>query len=141
MATRKDDCIFCKIANGDIPSNSIYEDDDFKVFLDLSPANKGHALIVPKVHYDNAYEMDDEFAAKVFPLATKVARAVKKALNADGVNILQNNEEVAGQTVFHFHMHVIPRFKDDTVNVSWVQNESNPEEQAKLAEILKAEMK
>ena len=140
MATVKDDCIFCKIANGDIPTNSVYQDDDFNVFLDAAPASRGHVLIVPKVHYDNAYSMDDEFAAKVFPLATKVACAVKKAFNADGVNVLQNNEEAAGQTVFHFHMHVIPRFKDDDVNVTWKQHELSLDEQTEIADAIKKEL-
>ena len=140
MAGRKDDCIFCKIANGDIPTNSVYQDDNFNVFLDAAPASKGHVLIVPKVHYDNAYSMDDEFAAKVFPLATKVANAVKKAFNADGVNVVQNNEEAAGQTVFHFHMHVIPRYKDDDVNVTWKQHEPTSEELTDIADAIKKEL-
>lgn len=140
MAMIKEDCIFCKIANGQIPSNSIYEDDDFNVILDVSPASRGHALIVPKVHYDNAYGMDETFAAKVFPLAVKMAKAMKKALDCDGINILQNNEEAAGQTVFHFHTHLIPRYKDDEVDVTWKQHASVAEEQIAITKQIKEEL-
>ena len=117
----RDDCIFCKIANGEIPSATLYEDEDFRVILDLGPASKGHALILPKEHYKDLCELDDAVAAKVLPLAGKMGRAMKKALNFDGFNLVQNNGEVAGQTVFHFHMHIIPRIKGDTVKVGWVQ--------------------
>lgn len=140
MAKIKEDCIFCKIANGQIPSNSVYEDEDFNVILDISPASKGHALILPKVHYDNAYEMDEAFAAKVFPLATKLAGAMKKALNCDGLNIVQNNEEAAGQTVFHFHMHLIPRYEGDEVDVTWKQHESVAEEQSAIVKQIQKEL-
>lgn len=118
----RDDCIFCKIANGEIPSNTIYEDEDFRVILDANPCSKGHALILPKQHYANVYELDDEIAAKVFPLAKKLATKMTDRLGADGFNILQNNGEVAGQTVFHFHMHLIPRYNDAPNNdgmLSW----------------------
>ena len=110
---KKEDCIFCKIANGDIPSKTLYEDEDFRVILDLGPATKGHALILPKEHADNLYELPDETASKVFVLAKKLAIKMKEKLNCDGLNIVQNNGEVAGQTVFHFHMHLIPRYKED----------------------------
>lgn len=140
MAVIKEDCIFCKIANGQIPSNSIYEDEDFNVILDVSPASKGHALILPKVHYDNAYKMDEDFASKVFPLAVKLAKAMKKALDCDGINILQNNEEAAGQTVFHFHTHLIPRYKDDEVDMTWKQHTSVAEEQAAITRQIKEEL-
>ena len=117
---KKEDCIFCKIANGDILSKTLYEDEDFRVILDLGPATKGHAFILPKEHADNLYELPDETASKVFVLAKKLAIKMKEKLNCDGLNIVQNNGEVAGQTVFHFHMHIIPRIKGDTVKVGWV---------------------
>ena len=110
---RKDDCIFCKLANGDIPTNSIYEDDDFNVILDASPATKGHALILPKEHYSNIYEIDEEVLAKTIKLAKKIIVKETETLKCDGYNIIQNNGEVAGQTVFHIHMHLNPRYKDD----------------------------
>ncbi len=106
-------CIFCKIANGEIPSRTLYEDDDFRVIMDLAPATKGHSLILPKNHYKNIYEIADDTAAKVLPLAKKMATLMTEKLGADGFNIVQNNNEVAGQTVFHFHVHLIPRFNDD----------------------------
>ena len=107
------DCIFCKIAGGDIPSSTVYEDEQFRVLLDLSPATKGHALILPKQHYANIFEIDENILRDLIVLAKKVASAMKETLNCDGVNIVQNNGEAAGQTVFHFHMHIIPRYKDD----------------------------
>lgn len=112
-------CIFCKIANGEIPSATLHEDENFRVILDLSPASKGHALILPKKHAANLFELSDETASKVMVLAKKIAGTLQEGLHADGVNLVQNNGEVAGQTVFHFHMHIIPRYENDTVNVTW----------------------
>ena len=111
----KDDCIFCKLANGEIPTNAIYEDDDFKVILDASPATKGHCLILPKTHAENLLELPEEYCEKILPLAQKCGRVLTEVLHCDGLNVLQNNGEVAGQTVFHLHVHLIPRYKDDTV--------------------------
>ncbi|MEF9942156.1 MAG: HIT family protein [Lachnospiraceae bacterium] len=116
---KDDNCIFCKIANGEIPSATLYEDEDFRVILDLAPAAKGHALILPKEHYANLYELDDSIAAKVFVLAKKMITKLTEILGCDGYNIVQNNGEVAGQTVFHFHMHLIPRYHDDQVGLGW----------------------
>ncbi len=110
---KDNDCIFCKIANGEIPSRTLYEDEDFRVIMDLAPATKGHSLILPKEHYKNIYEIADDTAAKVLPLAKKIATLMTEKLGADGFNIVQNNNEVAGQTVFHFHVHLIPRYNDD----------------------------
>ena len=132
-----DNCIFCKIVNGVIPSTSIYEDDMFRVILDLSPATKGHALILPKAHFRNIFEMDEETASQLFVVATKVAKAMKATLKCDGLNIVQNNEEVAGQTVFHFHLHVIPRYAGDGQNISWTPGTSTPEGLAEIARMIK----
>ena len=107
------DCIFCKIAAGEIPSKTIYEDERFRVILDISPASKGHALIIPKEHYANIYELPEEMAASAMVLAKKLAAHMTEILQCDGFNIIQNNGEPAGQTVFHFHMHLIPRYKGD----------------------------
>lgn len=107
-----DNCIFCKLANGQIPTNMIYQDDDFAVILDADPVSKGHALIIPKQHYSNIYELGDKEAQKIFPLAQKLAKHMTEVLGCDGFNVLQNNGETAGQSVFHFHMHLIPRYKD-----------------------------
>lgn len=109
---RQDDCIFCKIAAGEIPSNTLYEDDLFRVILDLNPASKGHALVIPKDHYANIFELDEQVAGKAIQVAKKVGTRMVDILKADGLNLLQNNGEVAGQTVFHFHMHIIPRYEN-----------------------------
>lgn len=134
---KKDDCIFCKIGKGEIPSATIYETSDFKVILDVSPANRGHALILTKEHFDNIFEMDAETAAKLFSLATVVARAIKAETQCEGMNIVQNNGEIAGQTVNHFHLHLIPRFKDDEVKITWKQKEANAEDSQELAKALR----
>ena len=110
---KDDNCIFCKLANKDIPTNIIYEDEKFTVIMDADPATKGHALILPKNHAANIYELPDEDAADIFVLAKKLATKMTKVLHCDGFNIVQNNGEVAGQTVFHFHMHLIPRYLND----------------------------
>ena len=115
----KDDCIFCKLANGIIPTNTIYEDEMFNVFLDASPATKGHCLIVPKNHYSNLAELGEEESAKIIPLAKKIAGHLKDTLKCEGLNLVQNNGELAGQTVFHFHMHVIPRYSGDGQSINW----------------------
>ena len=138
----KDDCIFCKLANGVFPTNSIYEDDDFNVILDASPANRGHALILPKQHFDDLHTADDEVLAKVMPLAKKIAAAIKQVTGCDGVNIIQNNGPAAGQTVFHLHIHVVPRFNDD-FEFEWPHKSFSDEEQAataaEIAAVLKGE--
>lgn len=133
----KDDCIFCKIANGEIPSATVYEDSICRVILDVNPANKGHALIIPKEHFDNIYSMDAETAAKIFIIATEVAKAQKAELNPDGLNILQNNGEAAGQTVFHFHMHLVPRYIKDNVTMTWIPGKADTEELSALSKALR----
>lgn len=110
-----ENCIFCKIANGEIPSNTIYEDECFRVILDINPATKGHALILPKKHSDNLYALDEDIAAKALPLAQKVALSMTEKLSCEGFNLLQNNGKAAGQTVEHFHIHLIPRYKGDAL--------------------------
>lgn len=124
---RKENCVFCKIAAGEIPSATLYEDEDFRVILDIEPASKGHALILPKNHYTDLYELPDELAAKVFVLARKMVTALRDVLECDGYNVVQNNGEAAGQTVFHFHMHLIPRYKGDTVKIGWKQGKLTDE--------------
>ena len=113
------DCIFCKLANGEIPTATLYEDDDFRVILDQGPATKGHALILPKKHYANIYELPEELAARAMVLAKRMAGTMTEALNCDGFNLVQNNGEAAGQTVFHFHMHLIPRYNNDHAGINW----------------------
>ena len=120
---RDDNCIFCKIANGEIPSATIYEDEDFRAILDLGPASKGHALLLPKEHYGDLFALPDETAAKVPPTAKKIVSRMKSVLGCDGYNLVQNNGTCAGQTVFHFHMHMIPRYEDDGVGIGWKMGE------------------
>ncbi len=112
-----DDCIFCKLANGIFPTNTLYEDEDFRVILDIEPATKGHALILPKKHFANIYELPEEYAGKVYKVAKNMAGKMQDALGFDGFNVLQNNGEAAGQTVFHFHMHLIPRYNNDNAGL------------------------
>ena len=133
-----DNCIFCKIAAGEIPSATLYEDEDFRVILDLGPASKGHALILPKQHYANLYELPDELAEKVIRLAKKMVIAMTKALQCDGFNVVQNNGEAAGQTVFHFHMHLIPRYKDDHAGVTWTPGKLTDEVRDEVVEKVRA---
>lgn len=123
--------------NGEIPSATVYEDSICRVILDVNPANKGHALIIPKEHYDDIYSMDADTASKIFTIATEVAKAQKAELNPDGLNIIQNNGAAAGQTVFHFHMHLVPRFIKDTVTVTWVPGQSDNEELDRLSKALR----
>ena len=137
---KKDDCIFCKIANGEIPSACIYENKEFRVILDVGPATRGHVLILTKEHYDNIFEIDAETAGRLFSLASVVARAMKKTLNCDGMNILQNNGTIAGQTVFHFHLHLIPRYEGDQVKVTWPQGEISEDEKTELVNMIKKEI-
>ena len=133
----KDDCIFCKIANGEIPSATVYEDSVCRVILDVNPANKGHALIIPKEHFDNIDSIYAQTASKIFTIATEVAKAQKAELNPDGLNILQNNGEAAGQTVFHFHMHLVPRYIKDNVTMTWIPGKADTEELSTLSKALR----
>lgn len=125
---KKDDCIFCKIANGEIPSKTLYEDERFRVILDLGPATKGHALILPKDHFSNLFELPDETAGEVMKLARRMAVQMKEKLHADGFNLVQNNGECAGQTVMHFHLHLIPRYEGDGLHILWKPVETTQEE-------------
>lgn len=133
-----DDCIFCKIARGDIPSKTVYEDEDFRVILDMNQAIKGHMLIIPKQHYKNLYELPDDLAAKAMVLAKKLAMASQEALSTDGLNLLQNNGECAGQSVMHFHLHVLPRKAgDDDKFPVWSDKSAADEEMAATCEAIK----
>lgn len=134
---RDDNCIFCKIAAGEIPSTTLYEDDDFRVILDLGPASKGHALILPKEHYRNLYDIDEEILAKAALLAKKMVKKLKDVLGCDGYNVVQNNEPCAGQTVFHFHIHLIPRYEGDKVGLGWHVGELTDEVKNEILEKLK----
>ncbi len=129
----KDDCIFCKIANGNIPSYSLYEDNDFKVILDIEPSSLGHALIIPKNHAANIFELDDEILSKSLIIAKKVGNSIKSVLKCSGMNILQNNGETAGQTILHYHIHLIPRYDNDSVVLSWKKSSLDKNEAISFA--------
>ena len=133
---RKDNCIFCKIINGEIPSHVLYEDEQFKVIFDVNPATKGHALILPKEHYANLYELPEETAADAMKLAQRMMRKMTEKLDCDGFNIVQNNGEAAGQTVFHFHMHLIPRYKNDGEILKYIAGDPGQEELERIKKTL-----
>ena len=115
----------------------MYEDEEFRVILDLGPATKGHALILPKEHAADIYSIDEELAGKAFKLAKKITTRLKDVLGCDGYNIVQNNGEVAGQTVFHFHMHLIPRYKNDKSGFGWKPGKLTDEDRDEILEKLK----
>ncbi len=133
---KESNCIFCKIANGEIPSTTLYEDEDFRVILDLGPATRGHALLLPKEHYKDLFNLDDEVAAKVLVKAKRIAGRIRTGLKADGMNLVQNNGEAAGQTVFHFHMHMIPRYQDDHAGILWEPGKTTPEDMEEVKRLV-----
>lgn len=135
---RDENCIFCRIANGEVPSATVYEDELFRVILDMGPASKGHALILPKEHFKDVCDLDEVYASKVLQLGGKIGAAMKKTLGCTGFNLVQNNGESAGQTVFHFHMHVIPRYEHGELMVAWNPGHAEPEELREIAEQIKA---
>jgi len=116
------DCIFCRIVAGEIPSTRIYEDDDTLVFMDIGPVVKGHALVIPKKHFDPITGTPDAVLAGLIKVVKAVAQAQVRGLKADGINVTQANGRVAGQVVPHIHFHVIPRFSDDHHSWNWKQS-------------------
>jgi len=129
-------CIFCKIINGEIPSKKIYEDEDIVAILDISQATKGHTLVLPKKHFANILEIEDYEYLKVMDRVKDLASVITKTFNASGVNILNNCGETAGQTVMHFHVHIIPRYENTDVKIEFTSHEYNLDEIQK--EILKS---
>lgn len=112
-------CIFCKIIKGEIPCIKVYEDKNIISFLDIAPANKGHCLVVPKKHYETIIEAPDSIITGCLKTAKNIAKAMSLSLANEGFNILINNKKAAGQLVPHLHIHIIPRFKDDSINLNW----------------------
>lgn len=133
---RDENCIFCKILNGDIPSAKLYEDEDFAIILDVGPATFGHALILPKEHYANVFAMPDALLAKAVSLAKVWGEKLVNALHADGLNLVQNNGLAAGQTVFHYHMHMIPRYDGDGVGGLWTPGTLSEEQRQEILDKL-----
>ena len=134
---KDENCIFCKLANGDIPTATVYEDEDFRVILDANPAAKGHALILPKEHAADIYAIDEELAGKAFKLAKKITTRLTDVLGCDAYNIVQNNGEVAGQTVFHFHMNLIQIYKNEKSGFGWKPGKLTDEDRDEILEKLK----
>jgi histidine triad (HIT) family protein len=138
-----DECIFCKIANGEVPAAVVYEDEQTMAFMDIGQVNPGHVIVAVKPHIRDIYTLTDEMAAAFFQTAARVARAVKKAMQPEGVTLLQANEEVGFQTVFHLHLHVLPRHPDDRhpddgVTLTWPAKNPAVEELDRLAQQVKA---
>ena len=131
-------CIFCKLAKNEIPSHKIYEDDDFLAFLDVFPSSLGHTLIIPKAHYENIFDIPEDTAANLQRLVVRTAAALKNSLGTGHINILQNNGNAAGQTVFHYHVHLIPRYEDDSINIRWTTAKHLPEEFSACVDDIKA---
>lgn len=131
-------CIFCKLASGEFSSSTIYEDHLFRVILDISPAAKGHALLIPKRHIENIFELDGEESQLALSVIREVSCAIKKTLNCDGINVLQNNGAAAGQSVFHLHFHIIPRYENDQVHIPWKAISYEEGEANELAKKIKA---
>ena len=131
-----DNCVFCMIVAGDIPSMRVYEDEDCIATLDIGPANPGHTLIIPKKHVKDLTELDEALAGKLLMAAKKIGMRQMERLGADGFNIVQNNGEAAGQSVLHFHIHVIPRFKDDGAVGLWKPGNPSKDELSEIADKL-----
>lgn len=134
-------CIFCKIIAGEIPSATVYEDEEFKAIMDINPAAKGHIILVPKKHSTNLLDVEDDIASKALLVARQLVNAMQKELSCDGINLLQNNGEVAGQTVFHLHFHLIPRYQEDVVRITWEHGTYAEGEAAELATKIAAHLK
>jgi len=119
------DCIFCKIISGEIPCAKVYENEHVIAFLDISQVTKGHTLVVPKIHKKDIFELTPEISSKLFEVVPRIANAIKEKFSPIGLNLLNNNGEAAGQTVFHYHMHIIPRYgKGDGFGAVWKSHQS-----------------
>ncbi len=137
------DCIFCKIIKGEIPSAKVFENDDVVAFLDISQVTKGHTLVIPKVHKENIFELTPEIASKLFEVVPEISNAIKKAYNPIGLNLLNNNGEKAGQSVFHYHLHIIPRYGEgDGFGAVWKthENDYSPQDLQNIAEYIRSQM-
>ncbi|MBM7604206.1 histidine triad (HIT) family protein [Metabacillus crassostreae] len=137
------ECIFCKIVNGEIPCAKVFENDHVVAFLDISQVTKGHTLVIPKVHKENIYELTPEIASKVFEVVPQISNAIKKQFKPVGLNLLNNNGEQAGQSVFHYHMHIVPRYgKGDGFGAVWKSHadQYSPEQLQEIASSIKSEL-
>lgn len=132
------DCVFCKIVEGQVPSAKVHEDGLTLAFMDIGQVNPGHALVAVKQHVENIFGLDDRLAAAVFQSAARVARAVQKAYAPEGVTLYQANGPAAGQTVYHFHLHVVPRYDKDGMHLSWPAKNPPREQLEANAALLRA---
>ena len=132
-----DDCIFCKIIKGDIPCIKVYEDENIISFLDIAPANKGHCLVMPKEHHETLVDAPEDIINYSMKVAKKIARAMSSSLANEGFNVLINNNKVAGQLVPHLHIHIIPRFKGDSIRLNWSPKKYKDKEINEFAENIK----
>mgnify|MGYP000033726108 CR=1 FL=1 len=132
-----DDCIFCKIVAGKVPALKVYENDKISAFLDISPVNPGHTLVVPRVHHADLLETPDDVLSDMITRTKKIAAAIMKAVNADGFNVGINTKPAAGQAVFHTHLHIMPRFKDDGLR-HWPHKKLSDEEMKKVQDAIRA---
>ena len=127
------DCIFCSIISGDIPAAKVYEDDQTLSFMDINPGNPGHLLVIPKQHYRNIFDIPPEIAGKIMEVGTKLAGVIREVLNPDGLNLFQSSEAAAFQSVFHFHLHLLPRWEDDSLLLPWKPKPGDMDEIRKVA--------
>ena len=128
------DCIFCKIVAGEIPASKVYEDDHFLAFLDISQVTPGHTLVIPKKHARNLLELTPDETADLFNVVSRVTKKVESATQPQGMNIISNMEEIAGQSVFHSHVHILPRYsQEDDLKIDFIAHEPNFDHLAKLA--------
>ncbi|NPA85758.1 MAG: HIT family protein [Crenarchaeota archaeon] len=134
------ECVFCRIVRGELPSWKVYEDEEVMAFLDINPATPGHTLVIPKKHYRNILDAPDEVVAKVFKVAKKISEAVVNGLGAKGVNVITNAEEVAGQVVFHFHVHVVPRYSPDELRFEYTPKKYSEEEAEEIVKKIKSSL-
>jgi histidine triad (HIT) family protein len=133
------DCIFCKIVAGELPAQIVYEDERTIAFMDIAPATRGHALVIARAHSTDLLSIDPEDLSAVALASQRLAARAKERLGADGVNLLNSCGQAAWQTVFHFHVHVIPRYKDDPMRLPWVPSAGDPDQIAAAAQELSAE--
>ena len=138
MADPDPDCLFCKIVAGELPATIVAEDERTIAFMDINPATRGHALVIPRAHAPDLHAVDPEDLAAVALMAQRLAARARDGLGADGVNLLNSNGAAAWQTVFHFHVHVIPRYEGDPLRLPWTPGPGDPDEIAKVAEALRA---
>jgi histidine triad (HIT) family protein len=137
MSDRDPDCLFCKIVAGEIPSQRVDEDERTVAFMDINPATRGHALVIPRRHVANLLEIDADDLESTIAAAQRLARAVSERLGADGVNLINSCGPAAWQTVFHFHFHVIPRYEGDPLKLPWTPSPGDPDEIAATARQLR----